>query len=214
MKMLDTFFFAIVSVIAIFFLRTENVELNARDIHVFNEIPEVESILIDYKDVIGTDYEGYRGHIYRVLSYSMHYLKNNETYLDVIAAALVYHDIGLWTDRQLDYLEPGCKHAKDRFKGVYDENKLHLLDDIIYYHHKLTPFVGDHEDIVNAVRKSDMIDFSLGLVNYGMPDRHIEVVHRKIPNNGFHQHLCEIGFRYYSYDVVRIVSELSTIFKW
>jgi hypothetical protein len=34
----------------------------------------VEEHLEKYRDVIGEDYEGYRGHVYRVLSYSLHYL--------------------------------------------------------------------------------------------------------------------------------------------
>ena len=213
--MMNTIIFAGLSFIVIYFLRIEDISLNSKDIHIIQNIPEVESILTDYKDVIGSDYDGYRGHIYRVLSYSMHYLNNNEQkqYLDVIAAALVYHDIGLWTDKQLDYLEPGCKHAKERFEGVFDQDKLDLMDGIITYHHKFTPYEGTNAHIINAVRKADMIDFSLGLVNYGMPDRHIQLIHQNIANNGFHMHLGEIGFRYYGYDVMRIVSELSKIFK-
>eukprot|EP00954_Amorphochlora_amoebiformis_P010267 802499-Amorphochlora_amoeboformis.AAC.1 len=50
-----------------------------------------------YPDIIGDDYAGYRGHIYRTLSFSLHFLAN-ETHRGAIEAALVYHDIGLWTD--------------------------------------------------------------------------------------------------------------------
>jgi len=49
--------------------------------------------------LIGSDYAGYRGHVYRVLSYSLHYLGSNidPTSRNLLELALVYHDIGLWT---------------------------------------------------------------------------------------------------------------------
>jgi hypothetical protein len=36
----------------------------------------------------------------------MHFLENAEEYERIVEAAFVYHDIGLWTDRELAYLEP------------------------------------------------------------------------------------------------------------
>ena len=70
---------------------------------------EVERFLRKYKTTIGNDYDGYRGHIYRVMTYALHFLGGDESYKSVVGIALVYHDIGLWTDEKLGYIEPSCK---------------------------------------------------------------------------------------------------------
>ena len=133
--------------------------------------------------------------------------------MQVIALALVYHDIALWSDKKLSYIEPSVDRAKKDLKSVLDEADLKLVEDIIYWHHKITPYKGEHEDIVNAVIKSDLIDFSRGIITKGMPRKHIAKVSALLPNAGFHQTLMEIGFRFYGWNVIKIVKELSTIFK-
>lgn len=206
-------FIGIMIAVAIFILRQDHEALRT-PIKVITNSEYVEDLLNRYKTEIGSDYDGYRGHIYRVLTYSMHFIGGDERYLPVIAAALVYHDIGLWTDKQLDYLEPGCKRAAEEFAGRYSEEELQLLNDIIYWHHKVTPFEGPHADVVNAVRKADWIDATKGIVNQRMPSAHVKQVEAAIPNAGFHKTLAEIGFRYHGSDVYTIVKDLSTIMKW
>lgn len=68
--------------------------------------PHVEELLGRYEKLIGKDFPGYRNHIYRTITYAMHFLENAEEYERIVEAAFVYHDIGLWTDRKLAYLEP------------------------------------------------------------------------------------------------------------
>ena len=202
-------------------LRRENPTVASRKINVQTSSPHLDKLLNDYKDLIAGDFQGYRNHIYRVLTYTLHFLDGDSTqdgkvlkYLPVIEAAIVYHDIGLWTDRKLSYLEPSTFRAKEHFDGIYSEQELRLLHNIIYWHHKITPFIGDNDAIVNAVRKADWIDATFGLVNYGMSGKHIQTVNDALPEAGFHATLAAIGPRYYGYDIIRIIRELSTILKW
>lgn len=60
----------------------------------------------DTKSLLEKTSPGYRNHIYRTITYAMHFLENAEEYERIVEAAFVYHDIGLWTDRKLAYLEP------------------------------------------------------------------------------------------------------------
>jgi hypothetical protein len=202
-------------------LRRSDPSVANRKINVQTSSPHLEKVLRNYEELIGADYEGYRNHIYRVLTYSLHFLDGDKTqdgkvlkYLPLIEAALVYHDIGLWTDRRLSYLEPSSFRAKQEFEGMYSETELELLHNIIYWHHKVTPFVGENAEIVNAVRKADWIDATFGAVNHGMPRHHINAVNAALAEAGFHNMLAGIGPRYYGNDVLRIVTELSSIFKW
>lgn len=151
----------------------------------------------------------------------MHYLNTDiahfaeiQKFIPVIEEALVFHDIGLWTDKQLSYLEPSSFRAKEALHDVYSEEELTLLHNIIFWHHKVTDFEGEHEDIVNAVRKADWIDATMGIVNFGMPNPLITEVNTVLPESGFHRTLVEIGPRYYGYNVYKIVTELVTILKW
>ena len=55
--------------------------------------------------------------------------------------ALVYHDIGLWTDSDLAYLEPSCAAAAQAaIKLGMTEGDKSLLHDIIFWHHKVRHF--------------------------------------------------------------------------
>src|SRR4051794_27084010 len=76
------------------------------DIKIITSRADIESHLSQHKATIGSDFDGYRNHVYRVLCYALHYLHGDTSKLNVIAVALVYHDIGLWTDKNLAYLEP------------------------------------------------------------------------------------------------------------
>lgn len=192
-----------------------------RSIEIHNNSRHLEERLTKYRDLIGGDYEGYRNHIYRVLTYSLHYLNTDSVhfadvkkFISVIEEALVFHDIGLWTDKQLSYLEPSSFRAKEALRDVYSEEELKLLHNIIFWHHKVTDFEGEHADIVNAVRKADWIDATRGLVNFGMPNSLISEVNAALSESGFHRTLVEIGPRYYGYNIYKIVTELVTILKW
>lgn len=57
--------------------------------------PDVEAEFAPYKSLIGADYEGYKNHVYRVLTYTLHFLKGDKKHLPAIALALVYHDLGI-----------------------------------------------------------------------------------------------------------------------
>ena len=164
---------------------------------------------------MGSDYEAYRGHVLRVKTYAMHFLNNPDRYADfkkAISMGLAYHDIALWTDHTLAYLEPSRDRAA-RDMVSFNEEEKELVQNIIYWHHKITPFEGPNADIVNAIRKADWIDASQGLIHQGMPKKHILKTVKAIPYAGFHNILMGFGSKLYGNDFVRIVSEISSIYK-
>lgn len=214
-------FLTILIVLIGIFLYNFNDNNNNNDIKLLNDIKiisydeTVEKHLLRFKEVIGNDYEGYRGHIYRVLTYSIHFLNGNENKRSIIASALVFHDIGLWTDGTLAYLEPSVSRADEYFniKSFTNEDR-QLMKDIIYWHHKITPFKGPNEDVVNAVIKADLIDASSGLFTKGMPKSHIKKVTDTIPEAGFHKTLQDFGPRLHGWNVIRMIIDMSSILKW
>jgi hypothetical protein len=158
-----------------------------------------------YRDKLGVDVTGYRGHCLRVFSFTLHLLGGNVTATEreAIATALAFHDIALWSDNALSYLEPSVAQA---FKHV--NGNLALIRDCIEQHHKITPFSSNnprHDQIVNAFRKADWIDASLGLVHFGIGKANIRRVLSTIPNDGFHNALLKFSLQPTGYKVLSIL---------
>lgn len=179
----------------------------------------VERFLKKYISYIGKDYDAYRNHIYRVLTYSIHFLHGSTNHLDTIAAALVFHDIGLWTNSSLAYIKPSCELAKRVMKKAkMSPRQVNLAQDIIYYHHKIFDFEDVdgskiNAEVVNAVRKADWIDASMGLIQHGMPKVHIQNVTKTIPTYNFHGILAGFGPRLRGWNLYAIITELGSIFR-
>jgi len=160
------------------------------------ERPFVEELLTRYETLIGKDFPGYRNHVYRTITYAMHFLGNAEECERLVQAAFVYHDIGLWTDRELAYLEPSEAVA------IADNIKLglgldpDLLRRAIHWHHKILPYSGPHREVIEACRMADWIDASKGMLRKGMSRSEIQRVEAAFPNLGFHETLLRLAKDY------------------
>ena len=107
--------------------------------------PRVEELLGRYEAAIGKDFLGYRKHVYRTVTYAMHFLGQQARYEALVETAFVYHDLGLWTDHQLAYLEPSEALARldnEKYDWGLDAEALTAA---IHWHHKITPYRGPHQ---------------------------------------------------------------------
>lgn len=154
-------------------------------VQIIDHSRRVEALFEPFKDVLGADYPAYRGHVYRIITYAMHFLDGQEQHRPIVETAFVYHDIGLWTDRNLAYLEPSETRA------LADNEKLgwgfdpQLLRDIIHWHHKVFPYSGPNADVINACRKADWIDATGGMMRKGLSKEQVRTVEAAIPSYGF-----------------------------
>lgn len=155
--------------------------------------PTVERFLPPIAAAVGPDFAAYRNHIYRMLSYAEHFLGDEPRGREHIAFALVFHEAGMWTDRELAYLEPSEAAAE----GVRAQHAPHLdaelVANIIHWHHKLLSFAGPDAEIVNAARKADWIDASMGMVRHGVPRKQVAAVEKAIPVLGFPEVLMRLA---------------------
>ena len=155
------------------------------DILITSHSDRVESLLEPYRTVIGDDFAAYRGHIYRTITYAMHFLDGNEAHRPMVETAFAFHDIGLWTTRDLAYLAPSedvaLKQNQELGLGLDPET----LKAAIHWHHKITRFRGKDADVVNAVRKGDWVDASQGLVRHGLSKEQVKQVQSAIDDHGF-----------------------------
>lgn len=152
----------------------------------------IERELAPVRACVGEDFSGYRNHVYRVLTYALHFLDGDPRWRPAIAFALAHHDIGLWTDRALAYLEPSERHAELARQARAPELDAQLVRDLIHWHHKITPFRGPNAPVVNAVRKADWVDASGGRVAKGLSRKQIVTVMTALPPLGFYETLARL----------------------
>ena len=128
------------------------------------------------QDHIGEDYEAYRNPCLRVLTFAKFHLPetveksipNAINYL--VAIALAHHDAALWTDEKLSYLKSSAALLNAK-RGEYTDEEVEIMKYIVLYHHKYTDFKSSRQSteadaLVNAVRKGDWADTSMGIIRY------------------------------------------------
>lgn len=174
----------------------------------------VEELLARYENVIGEDLPGYRNHVYRTITYAMHFLDYDPGLEPLVETAFVYHDIGLWTDHELAYLEPSETMAltdNEKFGWGLDAD---ALRGAIHWHHKISPYKGPHEDVIEACRKADWIDVSKGTIRKGLSKAAVKEVEAAFPNLGFHDTLLRLAKDYGGSTLIGGVKVTRGIVKW
>ena len=155
------------------------------EIQIIDHSDRVEQLFDPFREALGGDFEAYRGHVYRTITYAMHILGNDERHRKMIETVFVYHDIGLWTDRELAYLEPSEEIALRDNKALGLGLDPDILREAIHWHHKITPYPGKHADIVEAVRRADWIDATEGRMRKGLSKTQVRAVRHGVPDPGF-----------------------------
>ena len=184
------------------------------EIDIKAERPLVEERLAPYKDTIGDDCGGYRNRVYRTITYAMHLLDNDPEVEPLVETAFVYHDIGLWTDHELAYLEPSEAIAladNERFGWGLDPE---ALRGAIHWHHKILPYRGPHERVIEACRKADWVDASKGMIRKGFSRQAIREVEAAFANNGFHDTLLRLARDYGGSTIAGGIKVTRGIVKW
>jgi hypothetical protein len=156
-------------------------------------LPLLEEILDAWRDQIGADFAGYKNHVYRVLHYcfAQRECSTEERHKLIIAGA--FHDLGIWSDKTVDYLPPSVALAR----AYLSANGLAAWSDeialIIDEHHKLRPYRDTRFPLIELFRKADLADFSLGFVKGHVSGATVSAVKAAFPNAGFHKRLMQLA---------------------
>ncbi len=153
-------------------------------------IQRVEEILHRWKRELGGDEVAYRNHVHRVIQFCDAYRNGDVDQREKVVIAACFHDLGIWGSHTFDYIPPSIALARDYLS---EQGLAHWGDEIermIAQHHKLR----HHDDpMVEAFRRSDLTDVSLGLIKFGMPSAYVREVKAQFPNAGFHKRLVQLA---------------------
>src|SRR3990167_892769 len=162
----------------------------------FTEVALLDELLERYASVLGDDLTAYRNHTYRVMNFCSALSANNTPeQLQKMAIAAAFHDMGIWTDRTFDYLEPSEKLAKAYLAQSGNEDLTPEVVAMISAHHKITAYQAGPDSLVESFRKADWIDVSKGLITFGLPRTLVREVLCAFPNAGFHKRLVQLSFK-------------------
>ena len=149
-----------------------------------------EEILDSWRQAIGDDLPGYRGHVYRTLNICRALAPDVAE--DRIAVASAFHDLGLWPDATLDYLPASVARATDWLDRGGRASWSREVALAIDFHHKLTPYRGAHAPLVEAFRRADLVDVSRGLYAAGVPREFLRELFAAFPDAGFRPRVVRI----------------------
>lgn len=144
-----------------------------------------EGLLEKYRMALGADFDKYRNHVYRVFLNCLiiDAEKGNE---EKYAIAAVFHDIGIWTDHTIDYLDPSIKQAEIYLAETGKQDWIDEITLMINWHHKTSGYKDRYSATVETFRKADWIDVSLGWLGFGVNKFEIRENRKMLPNLGFH----------------------------
>ena len=154
----------------------------------------LDDVLEAHRAVIGPDFQGYRGHVYRTFNFALA-LAGAGVSEPQLAVAAAFHDLGIWTDRTFDYLGPSvdlsCAHLGAMDKREWEPE----VSRMILEHHRMSRYRGEPDSLVEPFRQADWIDISRGLFSFGLPRKAIKQVFAAWPDAGFHKRLAQLSLR-------------------
>lgn len=150
-------------------------------------IPLVDEILGRWTNELGPDGRAYSNHVHRVVNFCFALHAGDR---DKIIIAACFHDLGIWANHTFDYLQPSMALAKAYLQERNLEHWSTEIELMIDLHHRIRTHP---RPLVEAFRKSDLIDVSLGIVKCGLPGAFVRDVKRCFPNAGFHKRLVKLA---------------------
>ena len=163
----------------------------AADASLVTNLPIVEQILDEHTLELRHDLVAYRNHVYRIVNLCLEIVGNSRVELDKIAVAAVFHDLGIWTNHTFDYIDPSAALAREYLAARGMADWIPEIEAMIVDHHKVTPS-RTNQALVEAFRRADWIDVTLGFRRFGLPRTFIAAVAATWPNAGFHWRLVEL----------------------
>ncbi|MET9487308.1 hypothetical protein [Nocardia sp. NPDC006630] len=145
--------------------------------------PIVDAVLDRYRPQLGDEYDAYRNHVLRGFNYQLRLL-GGDSLPDSAALAWAIHDLGVWTAKTMDYLEPSAALA-DEFIDKFAIPDPDLVHRMVMDHHRIRPVQEDR--LVETFRIADLVDASRGLLRNQIPRTTVHSVVAELPYEHFHR---------------------------
>ena len=161
------------------------------------EHPSLDAILEEHRAEIDTEYTGYRNHCLSVYNLVRVAVELDERQDEAVAIAAAHHDIALWTDDRIDYLDPSRDHALAWLEREGRAELSGVVSEMIMYHHKITTGAFARMDpLALAFRNADWSAFTYGLIPFDRFTAPRKAIAKAFPDAGFHAFLTRRTLRH------------------
>lgn len=89
-----------------------------RRMEIAREVPLIDGVLATHREALGRDFDGYRHHALRVFHLARRLAGDAPAWVDRLAVACAFHDLGIWTDGTFDYLAPSARGGGCSTRGA------------------------------------------------------------------------------------------------
>lgn len=163
---------------------------------ILRTLPLAEEILESHRHRAHGDdagYDAYKAHVYRVVNYARAFAPPGSERDDKLAIAAAFHDLAAFDT--LDYLVPSIA-AQDAW--LVQTNRQAWSEElalIVAQHHRLTRYgpPRPHAQLVEAMRRADLVDVSQGVIRFGLPKAYIREVRAAFDASVFFKRVIPLG---------------------
>lgn len=157
--------------------------------------PLVDEILGAHAGALGSDFEAYRNHVYRVTNLCLLLAEGAAVSLDKLAVTAAFHDLGIWTHATFDYIPPSLELARKHLAQRGQEEWEPEVGAAIERHHQLRACAAQDAPLVELFRRADWIDVTLGMRSFGLPKARLRELFSHFPDAGFHKRLLQLTLK-------------------
>jgi hypothetical protein len=151
----------------------------------------VDDLLAPWQEALGTALPAYRNHAQRMFHLTRAFHRQPSAETDrLIAAAAVFHDLGIWSHGSFDYLEPSAALAADWLQEAGLAAHTDTVTAMILDHHRIRPATPA---LVEAFRRADWTDVSQGHLRFGLEKAGYRALVAQFPWLGFHALLMRLS---------------------
>lgn len=160
--------------------------------------PVIDPILDSFADAIGGHGRIYRHHCLYVAHAVRALVPEPAARHDrALGIAAAFHDLGLFTEGTIDYLEPSVILAAAYCESEGAADLVPLVTRLIENHHKITPVRdGPEVDLVDAFRRADWQFVMMGAYPGALGWRAHRELKRALPTPGFHRFIVGHSVRH------------------
>lgn len=140
----------------------------------------------------------YKNHCYRIYNLALQLYEGGEASLvsesqkELLAVAVAFHDLALFTHKTLDYLDPSADLARKWMESKsYSKDDIAAVSEMIIWHHKVTSYQGPHSEMVERLRKADWADVTLGMRRFEASPEDVRALRDVFPSAGFYWFLVK-----------------------
>ena len=162
--------------------------------HVQGSHPTIDGLFEGWREGLGRDFTAYGNHVYRVFNVATWLVGDPDVEaVEKLAVAAAFHDISIWLDDTLDYLEPSADRAARHLEATGRSDWADAVAEIIRWHHKVRPWRGPDAELVEAFRRADWIDVSMFTLPTRVPRAELAGLLAAFPRAGFYGRLVVLG---------------------